>query len=82
MKTILLTVSMLFLTSNTNANMLVFYDIQGNELLQPVMVESEIEEIIPVDTVELSNVIFDISRLAKPEKEVDDIPDELKSIIK
>lgn len=74
MKTIFLTITMLFVSNNTNANMLVFHDLYGNILLQPKVVEREIDDTIP-------DLIFDISKLSKPETDIDDIPEEFKITI-
>jgi hypothetical protein len=74
MKTLMLTIAMLFLSNTTNANMLVFYDTNGDELLQPQIVDSEVNDTIPF-------LIFDISNLSEPEEGVDELPSELKTIM-
>jgi hypothetical protein len=70
--------------------MLNFTDLKGRTLSMPVMLEQAVEEELPFDAEavfheaiqeQISRVI-DISRMTKPEPEVDDVPQALRHLIK
>jgi hypothetical protein len=78
-----------FASANSPSRVLTFKDSFGKILTLTVMEEKEKEETLPFDHEavfakahsEIINQVFDVSILIKPEKEVDDIPAELKDLI-
>lgn len=92
-KLIFATALIIFASSFAHATapkrVLTFKDTFGHILIMPAFEENAQEEAFPFDQpavfhkVQQENInqVFDVSKLSKPEAEVDDIPVELKEII-
>ncbi len=71
-------------------NVLTMKDALGRTLIMPVMSEEAVEDSLPFDLHDVFeatrweevNTMIDISGMSKPEKEVDDVPENLKHLFK
>lgn len=78
-----------FSQASAPKRLLTFKDGFGRVLTMPAYEEEAEKEVFPFDQPalfkkvqsEISNQAFDISKMSKPEAEVDDVPAELRSII-
>lgn len=92
-KLIFATALIIFATTFANATapkrLLTFKDTFGRILTMPAIEEVAQEEAFPFDQPavfqramsETINQVFDISKMSKPETDVDDVPVELKNVI-
>ncbi|MEE4177097.1 MAG: hypothetical protein V2I46_06255 [Bacteroides sp.] len=94
MKKVIFTTALIILATTFSQaaapkKLLTFKDALGRVLTMPAFEEAAEEEAFPFDQKaifdsiqqERNNQVFDISRMSKPEEEVDDIPAELKGVI-
>jgi hypothetical protein len=87
--TALIVFATIFAQATAPKRVLTFKDTFGRILTMPAIEETAQEEAFPFDQPavfkkaqsETIDQIFDITRMSKPETEVDDIPVELKNII-
>jgi Skp family chaperone for outer membrane proteins len=87
--TALIILATTFSQASSPRKMLTFKNAFGQILTMPVIEEVPQEEAFPFDQKAVfdsiqtvrNNQVFDISKMSKPEEEVDDIPAELKGVI-
>lgn len=88
--TALIIFATIFAQATAPKRVLTFKDTFGRILTMPAIEETAQEEAFPFDQpavfkkaqLETINHIFDISAMSKPEAEVDDIPAELRNVIR
>ena len=94
MKKVIITTALIILAATFSPaaapkRLLTFKDALGRVLTMPAIEETAVEEAFPFDQKAIfdsiltrrNNQVFDISKMSKPEEDVDDIPAELKDLI-